>query len=135
MLSLYSEPLVALLMQIPVLLFGEMWIGVSLAVLIDLVPTEIRGTAIGVYLFVINAIGGNMNVLIEPLRRSMSLRMALTFAFPGFSFLSVIMFALTVLFFQVNKAKKDKDRKASRYCLCWKSHRYIRANQVVQVGC
>lgn len=43
---------------------GEMWIGVCLSVVVELVPDRLRITGIGIYFFVITNIGGNMNVLV-----------------------------------------------------------------------
>ena len=48
---------------------GEMWIGVCLSAVVELFPPQLRATAVGVYLFVISNIGGNMELLITPLRR------------------------------------------------------------------
>ena len=48
---------------------GEMWIGVCLSAVVELFPNHLRATAVGVYIFVISNIGGNMELLITPLRR------------------------------------------------------------------
>ena len=49
---------------------GEMWVGVTLAVGLELVPTPLRASAVGVYLFIISNIGGNMTLLVPPLSRA-----------------------------------------------------------------
>ena len=49
---------------------GEMWIGVTLAVGLELVPTPLRASAVGVYLFIISNVGGNMTLLVPPLSRA-----------------------------------------------------------------
>merc|ERR1711916_258885 len=50
--------------------FGEMWVGVTLAVVVELVPQAMRTFAVAIYLFVISNIGGNANVLIPPLEKA-----------------------------------------------------------------
>ena len=44
---------------LPAFAFGEMWIGVTIAVVMDIVPVLIQGSVIAVYLFIITVIGGN----------------------------------------------------------------------------
>lgn len=46
---------------------GEMWVGITLAVVVELVPSEIKTTAVAAYLFIISNIGGNANLLVPPL--------------------------------------------------------------------
>lgn len=45
-----------------------MWVSVSLAVLVELVPSEVKTTAIAAYFFIISNIGGNMPLLVPPLK-------------------------------------------------------------------
>mmetsp|Transcript_35725 Transcript_35725/g.47135 ORF Transcript_35725/g.47135 Transcript_35725/m.47135 type:complete len:529 (-) Transcript_35725:213-1799(-) len=45
-------------------IFGEMWIGVLLALIIELVPKSFSATSIAVYLFIITNIGGNAPLLV-----------------------------------------------------------------------
>ena len=49
-------------------IFGETFIGVCIAVVVELFPTRMRASAVGVYIFVIQNIGGNMEMFIPPLR-------------------------------------------------------------------
>ena len=49
---------------------GEMWVSVALAVLVELVPSNVRTTAVAVYLFIITNIGGNMPLLVPVLKRA-----------------------------------------------------------------
>lgn len=44
-----------------------MWVGITLAVVVELVPSEIKTTAVAAYLFIISNIGGNANLLVPPL--------------------------------------------------------------------
>lgn len=47
---------------------GEMWVSVTLAVLVELVPAKIKTTSVAVYFFIISNIGGNMPLLVPVLR-------------------------------------------------------------------
>ena len=50
-----------------------MWIGVCLTCVLELVPEKIRGAAVGYYLFIITNIGGNIPLLLPPLRTAFAL--------------------------------------------------------------
>ena len=52
---------------IPSNVIGEMWVGVTTAIVVDLAPSKIRTAAVAVYLFIITLIGGNFNLLVSPL--------------------------------------------------------------------
>lgn len=45
-----------------------MWVGVALAVLVELVPSEVTTTAVAAYFFIISNIGGNMPLLVPPVK-------------------------------------------------------------------
>ena len=47
---------------------GEMWIGITLAIVVELIPSNIRTSAVAVYLFIISNIGGNMPLLVPPIQ-------------------------------------------------------------------
>ena len=47
-----------------------MWIPITLAVVVEQVPPEIRSTAVAFYFFVITNIGGNMPLLVGPLKQA-----------------------------------------------------------------
>jgi hypothetical protein len=49
---------------------GEMWVGVALAVLVELVPADVRTTAVAAYFFIISNIGGNMPLLVPPVKKA-----------------------------------------------------------------
>lgn len=52
------------------ILLGEMWVGVALAVLVELVPADVRTTAVAAYFFIISNIGGNMPLLVPPVKKA-----------------------------------------------------------------
>jgi len=47
-----------------------MWIGVCLTCVLELVPERIRAASVAYYLFIITNIGGNIPLLIPPLRKA-----------------------------------------------------------------
>ena len=47
-----------------------MWIGITIAVIVELIPADIRTTGIAVYLFIITNIGGNIQLLVPPIKAS-----------------------------------------------------------------
>ena len=49
---------------------GEMWFSITLAVVVEVVPSDIRTSAVAVYLFVIHNIGGNMSLLVPPIQEA-----------------------------------------------------------------
>ena len=63
---------------------GEMWVSVTLAVVVELVPSAVRATAVAFYFFIITNIGGNLPLLVPPLEKATSLKVALYILYPGF---------------------------------------------------
>ena len=86
---------------------GEMWIGVCLSVVVELVPEKLRITGVGVYFFIITNIGGNMQVLVPPVVKAFkssfelqdvdALRRALYIFYPGEYVMGSVLFLLTLL--------------------------------------
>ncbi|XP_060069712.1 protein spinster homolog 1-like isoform X2 [Ylistrum balloti] len=68
--TLFFDPPAAFAFQIPTYLFGEMWIGITLAVIVELMPVDIRTTGVALYLFIITNIGGNVQLLIPSIREA-----------------------------------------------------------------
>nr|KAG5712463.1 hypothetical protein BaRGS_011437 [Batillaria attramentaria] len=102
------------IMQIPTYIIGEMWVGVALAVLVELVEPEIKTSAIAVYLFIITNIGGNVPLLVPPIQKgfenagfrpSEALRDALYILYPALYVGGGLLFLLTVC-----SLRRDKRR-------------------------
>ncbi len=53
---------------------GEMWVGVCLSVVVELVPENLRNTGVGFYFFIISNIGGNMQNLLTPVQKLIAKR-------------------------------------------------------------
>lgn len=93
-----------------------MWIGVTTAIVVDLAPSKIRTAAVALYLFIITIIGGNFNLLVEPIRVGfnkhmsylVSYRLALLMTFPGVYALSSLMFVLAFLLMRWDLKQKKK---------------------------
>ena len=60
-----------------------MWFGVLFAVLLEVIPSTVHSTAIAIFLFVMNNFGGNMPILLEPIRNATSYHTALLIMYPG----------------------------------------------------
>ena len=52
------------------LILGEMWFSITLAIVVEVVPSNVRTSAVAVYLFVIHNIGGNMPLLVPPIQEA-----------------------------------------------------------------
>ncbi len=88
-----------------------MWIGVCLAVVISLVPTEVASAAVALYLFIINNIGGAMTLLIPPLEMTIGLQNALTVLYPGPYVIAAGLFALTQVVLWCGGRKTQRERR------------------------
>lgn len=94
--ALFLQPPWAFISLIPSNIIGEMWVGVTLTMVVELVPNTIRSPAIAGYLFIISIIGGNVPLLVPPLKNVTSLRTALYILFPGLYLVSSVFFLLTL---------------------------------------
>ena len=114
---------------IPSNVIGEMWIGVTSAIIVDLAPAKIRTASLGLYLFIITVIGGNFNLLVSPIKKGfeqhlddvLSLRLTLLLTFPA---LYVIGSALFLLSFFLMKIDFRLKPKVEHYVMTSVSHRW-----------
>lgn len=65
-----------------------MWFGIVFAVLVEIVPVQVRSTTVGVFLFVMNNIGGNLPILVEPVAKYLGYRQSVMIFYAGFYLLS-----------------------------------------------
>lgn len=95
-----------------------MWVGITLAVVVELVPSEIKTTAVAAYLFIISNIGGNANLLVPPLAqhfesqnysKSDSLRYALYIMYPGPYVYGALVYLCSLLVIRRDKRKAAKE--------------------------
>ena len=85
---------------------GEMWIGVCVAVVIDLVPADLTTSSVAVYFFIIQIIGGNMPLLVPPIEEAIGLQLALVITFPGMYVVGAIFFIFSLLVI-INRKKPE----------------------------
>lgn len=82
-----------------------MWFGIAFAVVVEIVPLQIRSTTIGLFLFVINNIGGNLPILVDPVAKAIGYRESLWIFFPGLYLVSSIMFLITMFMMTPSDSK------------------------------
>jgi hypothetical protein len=109
----------AFLCLLPAYVVGEVWIGVCLAVVIELVPTRLVAVAVAFFLFVINNVGSSLPLLIPPLAARINLRHTLLLLFPGSYFLAASLFAVTMVVVRSSRCcevdtkwKRDMERES-----------------------
>jgi len=81
------------------ILIGEMWLGVCAAIVIELSPSHLTASCVGLYFFIIQIIGGNLILLVTPLADALSLRLAIGITFPGFYIVAGLGFTVTLILF------------------------------------
>lgn len=106
--TLFFAPPWAFVFQIPTYIIGEMWVSVTLAVVLELVPSNIKTTAIAYYFFIISNIGGNMPLLVPPIEKATDLRTALYILYPGCYLLSAAIFVLSMLVVKRDKRRQEE---------------------------
>lgn len=74
--------------------FAEMWMGVLFAILLELVPSNVCSIITGMFLFVMNNVGGNLPVVINPIKDMIGYRETLFIFYPGGYLMSAIVFAI-----------------------------------------
>lgn len=89
--------------------FAEMWFGILFAILVEIVPVQVRSTTVGVFLFVMNNVGGNLPILVEPVSKAIGYRESLYIFYAGFYAISSVMFLLT-LFLMEGPKKVENSR-------------------------
>ncbi|BES90306.1 unnamed protein product [Nesidiocoris tenuis] len=107
--SIYMGPVGSMITLAISYLFAEMWFGILFAVLVEIVPLAVRSAAIGVFLFVMNNVGGNLPILMEPMRKATSFSHSLAVFYAGAYLLSSILFAITALMMKKPKVTKPSD--------------------------
>lgn len=70
-----------------------MWFGIVFAILVEIVPLSVRSTTVGVFLFVMNNIGGNLPIAVEPVSKSIGYRESLYIFYVGAYLISKYLFS------------------------------------------
>jgi len=75
--------------------FAETWFAVLFTVIVEIVEPEVRSTCLAIFLFLMNLVGGNLPVIVSPLRSYFDdYRTALYLVWPGFLAISAVIFLL-----------------------------------------
>jgi len=93
--TLYFPPPGAFGFLILYYFFAETWFAVLFTVIVEIVDPEVRSTCIAIFLFLMNLVGGNLPVIVAPLRTALQgYRTALYLVWPGFLAISAVFFLL-----------------------------------------
>ncbi|XP_074655462.1 MFS-type efflux pump MSMEG_3705-like [Tubulanus polymorphus] len=120
---------------IPANIIGEMWVGVTLTLVIELVPMNIRTSAVAVYMFIITNIGGNIPLLVPILKSQFlkggygdteSLRNSLYVLYPGLYVLGSLFYLLSMVVM-----KRDIQRAQGDSYVPLDTDPRIEANEVI----
>lgn len=98
--SVYLDPFWAMITLATSYFFAEMWFGIVFAVIVEIVPLEFRSSVVGVFMFVINNVGGNLPILVDPLSKIIGYRESIAIFYAGFYLISSILFFITMYFLE-----------------------------------
>ena len=62
---------------------AETWFSILFTVLVEIVPPEVRSASIAIFLFLMNNVGGNLPLTVDPVTQATNLRSALYIFWPG----------------------------------------------------
>ncbi|KAL8609601.1 hypothetical protein ACOMHN_023737 [Nucella lapillus] len=120
--TLYFDPPYSYIMQIPTYIIGEMWVGVALTVLVELVDPRFKTQAIAVYLFLITNLGGNVPLLVPPIQKAFqhagaastaaALRGTLYILYPGLYVGGGLLFLVTLCSIRRDQRNQGYSRMA-----------------------
>jgi len=84
-LTLYLEPPHAFATLFAYYFFAETWFSLLFTVVVEIVPAAIRSGSVGTFLFLMNNVGGNLPMLVEPLTKvqGLGLHSTLYIMWPG----------------------------------------------------
>lgn len=81
--SVIFEPLWAMITLGISYFFAEMWFGIVFAIVVEIVPLRVRSSTIGIFLFVMNNVGGNLPIAVDPVAKLIGYREALMIFYAG----------------------------------------------------
>lgn len=82
-LILALDPPEAFYMIMAFFVLAETWMAILITIVVEIVSVEVRAACLGIFLFVMNNVGGNLPTAIEPFIGWIGLRNALYIFFPG----------------------------------------------------
>lgn len=110
--SVYFNPVWAMITLGISYFFAEMWFGILFAILVEIVPLKVRSTTVGLFLFVMNNIGGNLPILVDPVSKAIGYRESIYIFYAGFYGISSIMFLLTMFLMDGPPKQVQQDKEA-----------------------
>lgn len=115
-LTLYLQPPYAFATLMGYYFFAETWFSLLFTVVVETVPASIRSGCIGTFLFLMNNVGGNLPMLVDPLTKvpGLGLQSALYITWPGLTALSAVLFLLASLPLWQQSREGREPRLASR---------------------
>jgi len=113
--TLYFPPSGAFGCLIVYYFFAETWFAVLFTVIVEIVDPEVRSTCIAIFLFLMNLVGGNLPVIVAPLRSYFNdYRSALYLVWPGFLTISAFLFLLASLPLWIRDKKTNKQYSVNK---------------------
>ena len=108
--TLYLQPPASMATLVIYYLFSETWFAVLFTVIVEIVEPEVRASCIALFLFCMNQVGGNLPVLVTPIKFYLDdYRLALALIWPGFLCLSALLFLLSS--FPLCYLERDRQRQ------------------------
>jgi len=95
--TLFLDPPLAFVSLLGYYLLAETWFGILFVTLVEVAPPRVKTSVLGIFLFMMNNVGGNLPVLLDPLSKLVGYREALLFLFPGMVGFSGLLFLLAIL--------------------------------------
>ncbi|XP_037936155.1 putative metabolite transport protein HI_1104 [Teleopsis dalmanni] len=108
--SVYYEPFWAMVTLGSSYFFAEMWFGIVFAIVVEIVPLQVRSSTIGVFLFVMNNIGGNLPILVDPIAKVIGYRGSIMIFYAGLYGTSSILFFITCFLLEGKPSTEEKDK-------------------------
>lgn len=93
-LVLYFQPPGALVCLIFYYFFSETWFAVLFTVITEVCQPQVKSTCIAVFLFLMNSVGGNLPVVVDPVSKAIGYREAIYLFWPGCVALSGVIFLI-----------------------------------------
>ena len=94
--TLYLHPPASMATLVVYYLFSETWFAVLFTVIVEIVEPEVRASCIALFLFCMNQVGGNLPVIITPIKSFLDdYRLSLALIWPGFLCVSALLFLLS----------------------------------------
>lgn len=84
---------------------AETWFAILFTVIVEIVNPEVKAISIAIFLFIMNNIGGNLPVIVAPIKDAIGYREAIYLVWPAMVGLSGILFfvASLPLYFRRNR--------------------------------